>query len=185
MTTRARMGGPGPGTAAIAKVYCSPPPREAHRRKRPRRPLPGMMLHQDGSRHEMRHEELDAMDLIVTMDDATSEIPSANGRREKSTASTFPGHNVAVLGTDGLQMNLYTEAAGAIIFFAPGRRPRRSHASDAGAGASVGASGSSSTSRRKFARRRLPRYQDRQAGAQPWTSPAATRDRSRRLLPQF
>jgi hypothetical protein len=26
-------------------------PRGAHRRKRPRRPLPGMMLHQDGSRH--------------------------------------------------------------------------------------------------------------------------------------
>ena len=26
--------------------------RGAHRRKRPRRPLPGMMLHQDGSRHE-------------------------------------------------------------------------------------------------------------------------------------
>ena len=27
------------------------PRRGAHRRKRPRRPLPGMMLHQDGSRH--------------------------------------------------------------------------------------------------------------------------------------
>ena len=37
--------------------------RGAHRRKRPRRPLPGMMLHQDGSRHEWL-AGLDAMDLI-------------------------------------------------------------------------------------------------------------------------
>ena len=40
--------------------------RGAHRRKRPRRPLPGMMLHQDGSRHEW-FGGLDVMDLIVTM----------------------------------------------------------------------------------------------------------------------
>jgi transposase len=38
--------------------------RGAHRRKRPRRPLPGMMLHQDGSRH-VWVGGLDAMDLIV------------------------------------------------------------------------------------------------------------------------
>src|SRR5947209_8437926 len=41
--------------------------RGAHRRKRPRRPLPGMMLHQDGSRHEWL-EGRPALDLIVTMD---------------------------------------------------------------------------------------------------------------------
>ena len=35
-------------------------------RKRPRRPLPGMLLHQDGSRHAWI-EGLPAMDLIVTM----------------------------------------------------------------------------------------------------------------------
>ncbi len=40
--------------------------RGVHRRKRPRRPLPGMLLHQDGSRHEWI-AGLDAMDLIVTM----------------------------------------------------------------------------------------------------------------------
>jgi transposase len=39
--------------------------RGAHRRKRPRRPLPGMMLHQDGSRHEWLAGQ-DAMDLIMT-----------------------------------------------------------------------------------------------------------------------
>jgi transposase len=42
----------------------------AHRRKRPRRPLPGMLLHQDGSRHEWLAGR-DAMDLIVTMNDAS------------------------------------------------------------------------------------------------------------------
>jgi hypothetical protein len=47
------------------------PKRSAHRKKRPRRPLPGMLLHQDGSRHAWI-EDLPAMDLIVTMDDATS-----------------------------------------------------------------------------------------------------------------
>src|SRR3979490_1654154 len=47
------------------------PKRSAHRKKRPRRPLPGMLLHQDGSRHAWI-EGLPAMDLIVTMDDATT-----------------------------------------------------------------------------------------------------------------
>ena len=50
--------------------------RGAHRRKRPRRPLPGMMLHQDGSRHEWLGGQ-PALDLIVTMDDATNTIYSA------------------------------------------------------------------------------------------------------------
>jgi hypothetical protein len=48
------------------------PRRGAHRRRRPRRPLPGMLLYQDGSRHEWLAGQ-PAMDLIVTMDDATSE----------------------------------------------------------------------------------------------------------------
>ena len=43
------------------------------RRKRPRRALPGMMLHQDGSSHEW----VPGRCLIVTMDDATSDIYSA------------------------------------------------------------------------------------------------------------
>ena len=47
----------------------------AHRRKRERRPLPGMMLHQDGSRHVWL-EGQPALDLIVTLDDAEGEILS-------------------------------------------------------------------------------------------------------------
>src|SRR5580704_10012992 len=64
------------------------PKRSAHRKKRPRRPLPGMLLHQDGSRHAWI-EGLPAMDLIVTLDDATSEIYSMLLVEEEGTASTF------------------------------------------------------------------------------------------------
>jgi len=49
--------------------------RGAHRRKRPRKALPGVMLHQDGSRHHWVPEV--EWDLIVTMDGATSGIYSA------------------------------------------------------------------------------------------------------------
>lgn len=48
--------------------------RGAHRRRRPRKPMPGMMLHQDGSRHEWVPGQW--WDLIVTLDDASSEIYS-------------------------------------------------------------------------------------------------------------
>ncbi len=50
--------------------------RSAHRKKRPRRPLPGMMLFQDGSTH-LWLAGRPALDLIVTLDDATSELYSA------------------------------------------------------------------------------------------------------------
>ena len=64
--------------------------RGAHRRKRPRRPLPGMMLHQDGSRH-VWVGGLDAMDLIVTMDDATNVIYSAFLLPEEGNWLDVPG----------------------------------------------------------------------------------------------
>lgn len=79
----------------------------AHRRKRPRRPLPGMLLHQDGSRHEWL-AGLDAMDLIVTMDDATNTIYSAFLTPEEGTASTFRAL-LEVFGLYGLPLSLYTD----------------------------------------------------------------------------
>ena len=59
-----------------------------HRRKRERKPCVGMMLHQDGSRAESLEGQA-ALDLIVTMDDATSEIYSAFLVEEEGTMSTF------------------------------------------------------------------------------------------------
>jgi len=52
------------------------PRRGAHRRKRPRRPMQGMMLHQDASKHRWLPDQ-PPLDLVITMDDATSEIYSA------------------------------------------------------------------------------------------------------------
>ena len=83
------------------------PRRGAHRRKRPRRPLPGMMLHQDGSRH-VWVPGLPAMDLIVTLDDATSEIYSAFLVDEEGTASTFRAL-LDVFGRHGLPLSFYTD----------------------------------------------------------------------------
>ncbi len=81
--------------------------RGAHRRKRPRRPLPGMMLHQDGSRHEWLCGQ-PALDLIVTLDDATGAIYSAFLVAEEGTDSTFRALN-EVFGEHGLPLSLYTD----------------------------------------------------------------------------
>jgi transposase len=90
--------------------------RGAHRRKRPRRPLPGMMLHQDGSRHEWLGGR-PALDLIVTLDDATSAILSAFLVEEEGTDSTFRAL-AEVFGRHGLPLSLYTDR-GSHYFYTP------------------------------------------------------------------
>lgn len=81
--------------------------RGAHRRRRPRRPLPGMMLHQDASRHAWLAER-PPLDLVVTVDDATSEIYSAFLIEEEGTASTFRAL-LEVFGRRGLPLSPYTD----------------------------------------------------------------------------
>ena len=81
--------------------------RGAHRRKRERKPWEGMMLHQDGSTH-LWLEGQPAMDLIVTMDDATSTIYSAFLCEEEGTMSTFHGL-LQVFTAHGLPSSLYTD----------------------------------------------------------------------------
>jgi transposase len=90
------------------------PRKGAHRRKRERRPLPGMMLHQDGSRHAWL-EGQPPLDLIVTMDDATGEIYSAFLVEEEGTASTFRALK-EVFKTHGLPISLYTDRGGHYFF---------------------------------------------------------------------
>ena len=90
--------------------------RGAHRRKRERKPCEGMMLHQDGSRAEWL-EGLPTLDLIVTMDDATSTIYSAFLVDEEGTASTFAAL-VDVFTRKGLPGSLYTDR-GSHYFFTP------------------------------------------------------------------
>ncbi|NYZ15856.1 ISNCY family transposase [Azospirillum sp. RWY-5-1] len=82
--------------------------RSAHRKKRPRRPVPGMMLHQDGSQHLWLPALGRVVDLIVTLDDATSEIYSAFFVEEEGTASSFQGL-LEVFQAKGLPCTLYTD----------------------------------------------------------------------------
>ena len=83
------------------------PRRGAHRRKRPRRPMRGMLLHQDGSKHAWLADQ-PALDPIITMDDATGEICSAFLVEEEGALSSFVGL-VEVIERHGLFMELYTD----------------------------------------------------------------------------
>jgi len=85
------------------------PRRGAHRRKRPRRALPGMMLHQDGSTHEWVPGQW--WDLIVTMDDATSEVYSAFFVEEEGTMSALTAL-AEVISEKGLFCSLYADRGG-------------------------------------------------------------------------
>jgi transposase len=90
------------GLAAPAKT------RSAHRKKRPRRPMVGMMLHQDASTHAWLPGEVGKQDLVVTMEDATSELYSAFLVDEEGTASSLRGVR-EVVAQHGLFCSLYTD----------------------------------------------------------------------------
>jgi transposase len=92
------------------------PRRGAHRRKRPRKPCEGMMLHQDGSRHAWLASE-PPLDLIVTLDDATSKIYSIFLIEEEGTVSTFQAL-LEVFIAQGLPCSLYTDR-GSHYFLTP------------------------------------------------------------------
>jgi transposase len=93
------------------------PRRGAHRRKRVRKPLPGMMLHQDGSRHCWIPNFEGALDLIITLDDATGQIYSAFLVEEEGTFSSFQGL-ADVFASQGLPMSFYTDR-GSHYFYTP------------------------------------------------------------------
>src|SRR5919205_2487299 len=83
------------------------PKRSVHRKKRARKPLPGMMLFQDGSTHAWLQGQ-PPLDLIVTMDDATGEIYSAFLVEEEGTLSSLRGLR-EVIERKGLFGSLYTD----------------------------------------------------------------------------
>jgi len=87
----------------------------SHRQRRDRSPLPGMMLHQDGSQHEWVLGK--KWDLIVTMDDATNENYSMFFVYEEGTASSFQGVQDVIL-KHGLFSSLYTDR-GSHYWFTP------------------------------------------------------------------
>jgi len=83
--------------------------RGTHRKRRPRRPLPGMLLHIDGSKHRWFSDER-WYDLLVIMDDATSEIYYAQLVEEEATRTVMLGLR-AVIEEKGLFCALYSDRA--------------------------------------------------------------------------
>src|SRR5438270_6418123 len=84
------------------------PKRSAHRKKRPRRPMVGTMLHQDASRFAWLPGDDRQYDLVVTLDDATSAIYSGFIVAEEGTASSFRAL-AEVIDKYGLFCELYTD----------------------------------------------------------------------------
>jgi hypothetical protein len=82
--------------------------RGTHRQKRERRPLPGMLLFQDGSTHRWIGALDRDLDLVVTLDDATGAIYSAILLGQEGTMSSFLGLS-ATITEKGLFRAFYTD----------------------------------------------------------------------------
>jgi len=83
--------------------------RGVHRKRRARRPMVGMMLHIDGSKHQWFDDDR-WYDLIVIMDDANSEIYYAQLVEEESTATVMAGLR-NVIENKGMFCSLYSDRA--------------------------------------------------------------------------
>ncbi|HZV10014.1 MAG TPA: ISNCY family transposase, partial [Novosphingobium sp.] len=81
--------------------------RGLHRKRRPRRPLPGMLLHIDGSRHRWFQDER-WYDLVAILDDATSQIYYAQLVEEESTTTVMAALR-EVIERHGLFCALYSD----------------------------------------------------------------------------
>ena len=90
--------------------------RGVHRRRRERRPVPGMLLHIDGSHHQWFQDER-WYDLIVILDDATSEIYYAQLVAEESTVTVMAAVREVIEGK-GLFCALYSDR-GSHFWFTP------------------------------------------------------------------
>jgi len=91
------------GAGLVAKRHKRGP----HRRRRPRRPMVGMLLHIDGSKHQWLNDDR-WYDLIVILDDANTEIYYAQLVEEESTRTVMAGLR-EVIETEGLFCALYSD----------------------------------------------------------------------------
>ena len=83
--------------------------RGVHRKKRERRPIPGMMLHIDGSKHQW-FQDARWHDLIVILDDATSEVYYAQLVEEESTRTVMAALREVIEEKGGF-CSLYSDRA--------------------------------------------------------------------------
>jgi transposase len=81
--------------------------RGVHRQRRERRPLPGMLVHIDGSEHHWFQDER-WYDLIVILDDANNEIYYAQLVEEESTLTVMAGLK-EVIERKGIFCALYSD----------------------------------------------------------------------------
>jgi hypothetical protein len=91
--------------------------RGAHRKKRIRRPLPGMLLFQDASTYRWIAALGRDLDLVATLDDATGKLYSAILVEQEGTLSSFLGLAETIAG-HGLFGALYTDR-GSHYFITP------------------------------------------------------------------
>ena len=114
----------GAGVVKACKV------RGKHRIKRERMPLAGMMIHQDASTHRWVPEAV--WDLVVTMDDATSEHTSMFFCAQEGTASSFHGLGQTI-ARYGLFASLYSDR-GSHYFTTPeaGGKVDKAHLTEVG-----------------------------------------------------
>src|SRR6202140_1206520 len=105
--------------------------RGVHRRRRERRPLPGMLLHIDGSRHRWFQDDR-WYDLLVILDDATSEIYYGQLVEEESTMTVLRALR-EVIEREGIFCALYSDRASHFFW-----TPRAGGKVDAGRQTQVG-----------------------------------------------
>lgn len=100
--------------------------RGRHHKRRPRRPLAGMLLHIDGSEHAWLGPEHGKFDLVTIMDDATSEIYYGRFVDEESTESVMAGLR-SVVEQKGVFCSLYSDRASHFVHTPKGAtKPDRS-----------------------------------------------------------
>jgi transposase len=90
--------------------------RGRHRRRRERRPLVGMLLHIDGSKHQWFSDDR-WYDLLAILDDANTEIYYAQLVEEESTRTVMAGLR-EVIETKGVFCALYSDR-GSHFFVTP------------------------------------------------------------------
>ncbi len=99
--------------------------RGKHRKRRARRPLPGMMLHIDGSSHAWLGPQQGRQDLITVLDDVTSRVYYAQLTEEESTASVMAALK-AVIEEQGVFCSLYSDRASHFVYTeTAGKGPKR------------------------------------------------------------
>lgn len=98
--------------------------RGTHRKARPRRPLPGMLLHTDASTHAWIPGLAGMQDLIAVLDDATSEVYYARFVPQESTKTMLAALK-AVIERRGLFCALYTDHGSHFLTTRTGRSPHR------------------------------------------------------------